>query len=72
MASAKILESKKAKVAALAEVLKNSTAGVLVDYKGITVEEDTKLGKALREANQNYWTSTHLLLYRSTSNHFLN
>mgnify|MGYP000896768119 CR=1 FL=1 len=46
MASEKILESKKAKVAALTEKLQNSVSFVLVDYKGITVEEDTKLRKA--------------------------
>ena len=50
MASAKILESKKAKVEQITELLKNATAGVIVDYKGITVEEDTKLRKELREA----------------------
>ena len=48
MASEKILESKKAKVAALTEKLQNSVSFVLVDYKGITVEEDTKLRKELR------------------------
>ena len=43
MPSAQILESKKAKVEALSEQLKNAVSGVIVDYKGITVEQDTKL-----------------------------
>ena len=50
MPSAKVLESKKAKVAELSEKLKGSVSGVLVDYKGINVADDTKLRKELREA----------------------
>ena len=41
MPNAKVLSEKQAMVAELAEKMKNATAGVLVDYKGITVEEDT-------------------------------
>ena len=33
-----------------AEKLKNSPAGVVVNYQGITVDADTKMRKALREA----------------------
>lgn len=54
MPSAKVLESKKARVEALTEQLKSAAAGVIVDYKGITVEEDTKLRKELREAGVSY------------------
>ncbi len=43
MPSNAVLEAKKAKVDQLTELIKNSVSGVLVDYKGITVEEDTKL-----------------------------
>ena len=43
MPSAKVLESKQARVAELSELLKNSVSIVLVDYKGITVEQDTAL-----------------------------
>ena len=39
MPNAKILEEKKALVASLVEKIKNSPAGVLVDYKGINVRE---------------------------------
>ena len=52
--SEKILEQKKALVAELTEQLSNACAGVIVDYKGITVTEDTKLRKDLREAGVTY------------------
>ena len=54
MPSNKILEQKQALVAELAQELKNSVSGVLVNYQGITVEDDTKMRKALREAGVNY------------------
>ena len=41
MPSNSILEQKKAIVADLAEQLKASPAGVVVNYQGITVEDDT-------------------------------
>ena len=50
MPSTAVLERKKQMVADLSERIKNSCAGVVVDYKGINVEDDTKLRKALREA----------------------
>lgn len=54
MPSAKILDQKKAVVASLAETLKNAQSGVLFDYRGLTVEEDTKLRNELREAGVSY------------------
>lgn len=54
MPSEKVLESKKQIVANLVETLNSSVAGVLVDYKGINVADDTKLRKELREANVEY------------------
>ena len=54
MPSAKVLEEKKVKVAALKERIDAAVAGVVVDYKGITVEDDTKLRKELREAGVKY------------------
>ena len=54
MPSNSILEQKKQIVADLAESIKNSAAGVLVNYQGITVENDTKMRKALREAGVKY------------------
>lgn len=54
MPSEKILQKKQAEVAELADTLKGSVAGVLVDYKGISVADDTKLRKDLREAGVVY------------------
>ena len=48
MPSEKILTEKQAYVAALKEKIANSVAGVVVDYKGINVADDTKLRKELR------------------------
>lgn len=62
MPSEKILESKKQKVAELAEKLKAAHSGVLVEYKGITVAEDTKLRKELREAGVEYTVVKNTLL----------
>jgi len=62
MPSEKVLESKKAKVEKLTELLKNSVSGVIVDYKGITVEEDTKLRKELREAGVIYSVEKNSML----------
>lgn len=62
MPSEKALESKKAKVEALTDAIKNSCAGVLVDYKGISVEDDTKLRKELREAGVTYSVEKNTLL----------
>ncbi len=50
MPSNKILEQKQKIVSELAAEMKNSVSGVLVNYQGITVDDDTKLRKALREA----------------------
>lgn len=63
MPSEKVLEQKKAQVAKLAEDLKNSCAGVLVDYRGISVEDDTKLRKELREADVHYTVVKNSLLH---------
>ena len=49
MPNAKVLSEKKAIVAALEEQLKGASSGVLVDYKGITVAEDTALRAELRQ-----------------------
>ena len=65
MPSNAVLEAKKAKVEKLTEVIKNSVSGVLVDYKGITVEEDTKLRKELREAGVHYFVEKNTMLLRA-------
>lgn len=62
MPSEKILEQKKQVVAALTESLKSACTGVVVNYKGITVAEDTKLRKELREAGDDYMVVKNTLL----------
>lgn len=54
MPSKVVLEQKQQAVAELAEKIKNSVSGVLVNYQGITVEDDTAMRKALREAGVHY------------------
>ena len=54
MPNAKVLSEKQAIVEALAERIKSASAGVLVDYKGITVAEDTALRTELRKDEVNY------------------
>ena len=54
MPSAKVLKQKQQVVTELVDRLKNSAAGVLIDYKGITVEKDTNLRNAFREAGVEY------------------
>ena len=65
MPSTVVLEKKKAQVEALAERIKGSVAGVVVDYKGINVEDDTKLRKELREAGIEYTVVKNSILKRA-------
>ena len=52
--SEKVLESKKAIVEQLKERLQNAQAGVVADYRGLTVAQDTELRAKLRETGVNY------------------
>ena len=54
MPNSKVLESKKAIVDALADKMQGSTAAVFVDYKGITVAQDTELRNKFRDAGVEY------------------
>ena len=54
MPNANVLSQKQAIVEELAARIQNAEAGILVDYKGITVEEDTALRAELRKDNVNY------------------
>ena len=53
MPSTVVLEKKKAQVAELSDRIKNSCAGVIVDYKGINVADDTALRKELEIKDPN-------------------
>ena len=65
MPSKVILEQKQQAVADLAEKIKNSVSGVLVNYQGITVEDDTAMRKALREAGVKYMVVKNTLTGRA-------
>jgi len=67
MPSAAILENKKQIVADLAQTLNDSVAGVLVDYRGINVSDDTKLRRELREAGISYHVIKNSILRRATA-----
>ena len=54
MPNAKVLSEKQAIVAELVERLQNAQSGVFVDYKGITVAEDTALRSELRQNEVEY------------------
>lgn len=65
MPSAKVLEQKKQAVNEIVETLKGAQAGVLVDHRGLTVEEDTNLRNALRKENVTYFVVKNTLLRRA-------
>lgn len=62
MPNAKVLSEKQAVVAQLTDKIQKATAGVIVDYKGITVEEDTALRKECRESSVDYSVVKNTLL----------
>lgn len=62
MPSVKVLEEKKAQVAALKEKFETAVAGVVVDYKGTSVADDTNLRKELREAGVDYVVAKNTLI----------
>jgi large subunit ribosomal protein L10 len=48
------VEQKQTVIQAIKENIEGASSVVLVDYRGLTVEQDTNLRKALREANVTY------------------
>lgn len=65
MPNAKVLEQKQQLVASLKEKLDAAVTGVVVDYKGITVADDTTLRKELREAGVEYFVVKNTMLSRA-------
>lgn len=59
------IQVKKQKVEAIAEQMKNSPSMVFVDYRGITVEEDTRLRNELRAAGVDYRVIKNEMLRRA-------
>ena len=65
MPNAKVLSEKQAIVAELKERIKSSGSGVFVDYKGITVLEDTALRSELRKSDVEYSVIKNTLCRRA-------
>ena len=65
MPSKVILEQKQKAVAELAEQIRNSVSGVLVNYQGISVDADTAMRKELREAGVRYTVVKNTLTGRA-------
>ena len=68
MPNAKVLESKKAVVESLSGTIKEATSVVFVDYKGISVAQDTELRKQFREAGVEYSVVKNTLTRFATRN----
>ncbi|MBQ6714861.1 MAG: 50S ribosomal protein L10 [Clostridia bacterium] len=65
MPNAKVLEQKQKLVAELSEKLGKAVTGVVVDYSGTNVADDTALRKELRENNVDYFVVKNTLLGRA-------
>ncbi len=65
MPSKKILAQKQKAVKSLAEELKNAESVVFVDYQGLSVEQDTKMRKALRDENVKHRVAKNTQLLRA-------
>lgn len=57
------VELKQPVVAEISELLNDAKAAVLVDYRGLTVEQDTALRKQLREAGVTYKVYKNTMLH---------
>ncbi|MBO5929332.1 MAG: 50S ribosomal protein L10 [Clostridia bacterium] len=68
MPSQQVLQAKQELVAGLTEKLNAAKAGVIVDYSGITVADDTALRRSLREAGVEYSVVKNTLLGRAADN----
>ena len=65
MPSEKVLQEKQAFVADLTKKIQGAVSGVIVDYSGITVADDTALRRKLREAGVEYSVVKNTLLKRA-------
>ena len=59
------LEAKKVLVEEIKEKIKSAVSLTFVDYRGLTVEEDTKMRRELREAEVEYKVYKNRLLLRA-------
>lgn len=65
MPNTQVLEAKQAQVAEAVELIKSAQTGILVDYRGLNVSEDTELRNKLREANVKYFVIKNKILKRA-------
>ena len=65
MANATVINEKAAVVAALVERLKGAESGVIVDYSGLTVAQDTELRSALRKEGVEYGVVKNTMMRRA-------
>lgn len=63
--NALVLEQKQKQVAELKEKISAAVTGVVVDYKGISVADDTRLRKELRESGVDYFVVKNTILGRA-------
>lgn len=68
MANEKTIAAKAQAVEELSEKLKGACSVVIVDYTGVTVEDDTAMRKALREANVDYTVIKNKMTKRALDN----
>jgi large subunit ribosomal protein L10 len=66
MSNAKILENKKTIVANIKEKFEKAQTVVLVDYRGLTVAEDTELRNQLRQAGVEYCVLKNTMINLAT------
>ena len=66
MSNAKILESNKTIVANIKEKFEKAQTVVLVDYRGLTVAEDTELRTQLRKAGVEYCVLKNTMINLAT------
>lgn len=65
MPNAKVLSEKQAIVAELTERIKSANSGIFVDYKGITVAQDSELRSELRKNDVEYSVIKNTLCRRA-------
>lgn len=66
MSNAKIMESKKEIVAGIKDKFERAKTVVLVDYRGLTVAEDTELRQQLRQAGVEYAVLKNTMIHMAT------
>ncbi len=66
MSNAKTLELKQSVVAGIKEKFEKAQTVVLVDYRGLTVAEDTELRTQLRQAGVEYVVLKNTMIHRAT------